>query len=57
MKLEKIGSVCFFASPTPIPVKKNGALSVIYGGQGHLVLNREHTLSQRDGVFRIPSLF
>ena len=54
MKLEKIGNVCFFASPVSISVKKGGALSVIYNGEGHLVLNREHTLALKDGVFRIP---
>ena len=54
MKLEKIGSTCFFASPTAVPVKAGGALSVVFGGEGHLVLNREHTLSLKDGVFPIP---
>ena len=58
MKLEKIGNACFFASPATVPVKAGGALSVVFSGEGHLVFNREHTLSLRDGVFRIPfSLF
>lgn len=57
MKLEKIGSTCFFASPTAVPVKAGSSLSVVFGGEGHLVLNREHTLSLKDGVFRIPVSF
>ena len=54
MKLEKIASLCFFASSVPVPVKAGGTLAVIFDGSGHLVLNKTHTLAPHDGVFRIP---
>ena len=54
MKLEKIASLCFFASSAPVPVKAGGTLAVIFDGRGHLVLNKTHTLTLHDGIFRIP---
>lgn len=57
MKLEKIGGLCFFASPTVLADKGEGSFAVIFDGGGHLLLNQKHSLSLRDGVFRIPYRF
>ena len=54
MKLERIGSLCFFAAPTPVVFKREGFLAIVYAGEGHLILNGKHSIALSDGVFRIP---
>ncbi len=54
MKLEKTDSLCLFVSPTPSPVKAGGMLSIVFDGDGHLLLNGKHTFTPKDGAFLIP---